>query len=310
MIDTSFFQSLETGDTPIGVVGLGYVGLPLAVALAEKFRVIGYDVSEPRVELLRENRDPSDELREDELAAVTIDYTSDASKLAAAKLIIVAVPTPIDENNNPDLSPLESASAAIGAHLTEGSIVVFDRRSILASPRTFAARRSRKHPDSAWARTFSWAIPPSASTRAIANVPSTRSSRSSRQTPEVAVDRRGCVRGDRDSRNPPGELHPGGEAAKVIENAHTGYQYCVRQRARHHLRQMGIDTREVARSGRNEVELLEFRPGLVGGHCIGVDPYYLTFKAQTLGHSRKRFCRDAASMTAWAAGSGGGSSRC
>ena len=127
MLDTStFVQKLEEGEQPIGVVGLGYVGLPLAVALAKRFRVIGYDVSSERVTLLKAHTDPSNELRQDELEAVTIDYTADPARLSEAKFLIVAVPTPIDANNNPDLKPLESASRAIGEHLSSGTIVVFE----------------------------------------------------------------------------------------------------------------------------------------------------------------------------------------
>ena len=111
---SAFFDRLRSGDAPIGVVGLGYVGLPLAVALAKHFRVIGYDVSPERIELLRQHSDPSQELTTDELESVSIAYTSTPEELSEAPFIIVAVPTPIDGNNNPDLTPLESASRAIG----------------------------------------------------------------------------------------------------------------------------------------------------------------------------------------------------
>ena len=108
MLDkTVFLEKLRSGDAPIGVVGLGYVGLPLAVALARPFNVVGYDVSAERVAMLEDHQDPSQELTEDELAAVTIAYTSDPTKLGECPVIIVAVPTPIDDNKNPDLGPLQ-----------------------------------------------------------------------------------------------------------------------------------------------------------------------------------------------------------
>ena len=287
MLDKSvFLKKLTTHEASIGVVGLGYVGLPLAVALSHCFSVIGYDISEERVKLLKAHRDPSHELSEAELAEVSIDYTSDPAKLTETPLIIVAVPTPIDENKNPDLSPLERASQAIGEHLAKGSVVVFESTVYPGVTEEVCGPELEKASGLRAGEDFFLAysperINPGDRERTIDKIVKIVSG----QTPDVAdivaevygaivtagIHRASSIRV--------------AEAAKVIENAQRDINIAFVNELAIIFDKMGIDTREVLEAAGTKWNFLGFRPGLVGGHCIGVDPYYLTFKAQMLGHS-------------------------
>ena len=287
MLDKSvFLKKLTTHEASIGVVGLGYVGLPLAVALSHCFSVIGYDISEERVKLLKAHRDPSHELSEAELAEVSIDYTSDPAKLTETPLIIVAVPTPIDENKNPDLSPLERASQAIGEHLAKGSVVVFESTVYPGVTEEVCGPELEKASGLRAGEDFFLAysperINPGDRERTIDKIVKIVSG----QTPDVAdivaevygaivtagIHRASSIRV--------------AEAAKVIENAQRDINIAFVNELAIIFDKMGIDTREVLEAAGTKWNFLGFRPGLVGGHCIGVDPYYLTYKAQMLGHS-------------------------
>jgi len=287
MLDKSaFLEKLRSRDTAIGVVGLGYVGLPLAVALARQFRVVGLDVSEQRVELLNNDVDPSQELTTEELAAVTIDYTTDPSKLSETPFIIVAVPTPIDENKNPDLRPLGLASASIGKHLSAGSIVVYESTVYPGVTEEFCGPELEKSSGLRAGENFFLGysperINPGDKARTIDKITKIVSG----QTADVAdivaevygaivtagVHRASSIRV--------------AEAAKVIENAQRDINIAFVNELAIIFDKMEIDTKEVLEAAGTKWNFLPFRPGLVGGHCIGVDPYYLTFKAQSLGHS-------------------------
>lgn len=287
MLDKSvFLNKLKAREASIGVVGLGYVGLPLAVALAHKFDVIGYDVSQARVDLLEKNQDPSHELSEAELAAVSITYTADPAKLSETPLIIVAVPTPIDVSNNPDLSPLERASEAIGKHLAKGSIVVFESTVYPGVTEEVCGPALAEASGLEVGKDFYLGysperINPGDRERTIDRIVKIISG----QTPEVAdivADVYGAI--------VPAGIHRASsirvaEAAKVIENAQRDINIAFVNELAIIFDKMGIDTREVLEAAGTKWNFLGFRPGLVGGHCIGVDPYYLTFKAQMLGHS-------------------------
>ena len=287
MLDKSaFLKKLTAREASIGVVGLGYVGLPLAVALSQHFRVTGYDVSEERVKLLKAHRDPSHELSEAELAEVSIDYTSDPAKLAETPLIIVAVPTPIDQNKNPDLSPLEHASHAIGKHLTKGSVVVFESTVYPGVTEEVCGPELEKASGLRVGEDFFLAysperINPGDRERTIDKIVKIVSG----QTPdvvEILAEVYGAI--------VTAGIHRASsirvaEAAKVIENAQRDINIAFVNELSIIFDKIGIDTREVLEAAETKWNFLSFRPGLVGGHCIGVDPYYLTFKAQMLGHT-------------------------
>lgn len=287
MMDPSaFLEKLRSGDASIAIVGLGYVGLPLAVALAHRFRVVGYDVSAERVALLEKNVDPSHELTESELAEVSITYTSDPAKLGDTPLIIVAVPTPIDANKNPDLGPLELASQAIGEHLSKGTIVVFESTVYPGVTEDVCGPELERTSGLKAGEDFFLAysperINPGDRERTIDKIVKIVSG----QTPEVAdivAEVYGTI--------VPAGIHRASsirvaEAAKVIENAQRDINIAFVNELAIIFDKMGIDTREVLEAAGTKWNFLRFRPGLVGGHCIGVDPYYLTYKAQALGHS-------------------------
>lgn len=286
LLDPSeFLSKLRARKTAIGVIGLGYVGLPLAVALARKFRVIGFDIAADRVELLRKHVDPSEELGSEELRGVTIDYTSDPEELKKARLIIVAVPTPVDTNKNPDLTPLELASQTVGQQIASGSIVCFESTVYPGATEEVCGPVIERESGLVCGRDFFLAysperINPGDRERSIDKIVKIVSG----QTPEVQEVVAGVY----------GEVVEAGlhlassirvaEAAKVIENAQRDINIAFVNELAIVFDKMGIDTREVLEAAGTKWNFLNFRPGLVGGHCIGVDPYYLTYKAQSLGH--------------------------
>jgi UDP-N-acetyl-D-galactosamine dehydrogenase len=281
----AFLEDLRTRRTAVAVIGLGYVGLPLAVALAKKFRVVGFDISRDRIADLKRRRDPSRELTAEELSAVEIEYTGDPSELGKARLIIVAVPTPIDENKNPDLTPLELASRSIGKYLSPGTVICFESTVYPGVTEDVCGPEIERNSGLQCGRDFFLAysperINPGDRERTIDKIMKIVSG----QTPEVleiVAQVYGAV--------VPAGIHRASsiriaEAAKVIENAQRDINIAFVNELAIIFDRMGIDTREVLQAARTKWNFLDFRPGLVGGHCIGVDPYYLTFKAQSLGH--------------------------
>jgi len=282
---SAFLEDLRSRKAAVAVIGLGYVGLPLAVALAKKFRVVGFDISRERIEDLKRHRDPSRELEAEELRAVEVMYVSDPAELRKAGLIIVAVPTPIDENKNPDLAPLTLASEAIGKNLSPGTVVCFESTVYPGVTEEVCGPAIEKHSGLRCGKDFFLAysperINPGDRERTIDKIMKIVSG----QTPEVleavsqvygAVVSAGIYRAS--------SIRVA-EAAKVIENAQRDINIAFVNELAIIFDRMGIDTREVLQAARTKWNFLDFRPGLVGGHCIGVDPYYLTFKAQSLGH--------------------------
>ena len=287
MLDKSvFLKKLNAREAAIGVVGLGYVGLPLAVALSRHYRVVGYDISEERVKLLQAHRDPSNELSEAELAEVSINYTSDPAALGETPLIIVAVPTPIDENKNPDLSPLRGASQSIGSHLSQGSVVVFESTVYPGVTEEVCGPELEKASGLTVGEDFFLAysperINPGDRERTIDKIVKIVSG----QTPvvtDILAEVYGAIVTEGIHRASSIRV---AEAAKVIENAQRDINIAFVNELAIIFDKMKIDTSEVLEAAGTKWNFLRFRPGLVGGHCIGVDPYYLTFKAQMLGHS-------------------------
>jgi UDP-N-acetyl-D-galactosamine dehydrogenase len=276
--------SIRKAET-IAVVGLGYVGLPLACALGRLSRCIGFDISVERVEELRSGYDRTGEMKPQDLKDGFLEFTTDPTTLAAADCIIVAVPTPVDEHRTPDLRPLRSASATVGRHLTRGSVVVFEstvypgateevclpileKESGLVSGRDFFVGYSPER------------INPGDPEHSLETVVKVVAG----QTPEVTdalVAVYGLVAKAGLHRAPNIKT---AEAAKVIENTQRDLNIALVNELAMIFHRMGIDTEAVLAAARTKWNFLPFRPGLVGGHCIGVDPYYLTFKAEELGY--------------------------
>ncbi|PRH83409.1 Vi polysaccharide biosynthesis UDP-N-acetylglucosamine C-6 dehydrogenase TviB [Arenimonas caeni] len=273
-------------ESRIAIIGLGYVGLPLAVEFGKHFETTGYDIRSARVAELREGRDSTLECSPEELAASPkLKYTDQLADIAACNIYIVTVPTPIDSAKRPDLTPLVKASEAIGSVLKKGDIVVYEstvypgcteedcvpileRVSGLKFNQDFFCGYSPER------------INPGDKAHRLPNIKKVTSG----STPEVAefVDALyGCIITAGTHKAPSIKV---AEAAKVIENTQRDLNIALVNDLAILFNKLGIDTLDVLEAAGTKWNFLPFRPGLVGGHCIGVDPYYLTHKAQQVGH--------------------------
>ncbi|MDA0190559.1 MAG: nucleotide sugar dehydrogenase [Proteobacteria bacterium] len=272
--------------TTVAVVGLGYVGLPLAVAFGKQGRTLGFDLSPAKIANYRRHFDPTGEVSTDELkAAVHLEVSSDPAILAGADFIIVAVPTPVDEAHQPDFGPLVGASEAVGRHLRRGATVVFESTVYPGATEEVCIPIIEKHSGLAWKQDFFVGysperINPGDKERTLTRIVKVVSG----DTPET-LERVAAVYG--------GVITAGvyrassikvAEAAKVIENTQRDINIALMNELAIIFDRIGIDTLEVLQAAGSKWNFLPFRPGLVGGHCIGVDPYYLTHKAEMLGY--------------------------
>jgi UDP-N-acetyl-D-glucosamine/UDP-N-acetyl-D-galactosamine dehydrogenase len=275
----------ETNPT-IAVIGLGYVGLPVAVAFGKKYRTIGYDIKESAIAEYRNHRDPAGELTPDELmAAHFLEYTNEPERLNAADIIIVAVPTPIDNARQPDLKPLAGAAETAGRHMRKGAVVVFESTVYPGTTEEICVPILENMSGTKWKIDFNVGysperINPGDKEHALANVIKVVSG----DTPET-LDRLAELYG---SIIPAGVYRAPSikcaEAAKVIENTQRDLNIALMNELSLIFDKLDIDTMDVLNAAGTKWNFLPFRPGLVGGHCIGVDPYYLTYKAETLGY--------------------------
>ena len=278
-------RELREKRAPLAVVGLGYVGLPLACALARHFDVIGFDIGKKRIEELRQGRDRTGEVSDADLAASSLRFTHEPADLAQAEVLIVAVPTPIDAHRNPDLSPLTSASRTVGANMRRGAVVVFEstvypgvtedvclpileKASGLAGNRDFTVGYSPER------------INPGDKVHTVEQIVKVVSG-STPHTLELLAEVYGRIVA--------AGVHKASsirvaEAAKVIENTQRDLNIALMNELALIFDRLGIDTLEVLEAAGTKWNFLPFRPGLVGGHCIGVDPYYLTYKAEEAGY--------------------------
>ena len=281
-------EDLRAGRASVAVVGLGYVGLPLAVALSRHFPVIGFDISQKRVDELVGGADRTGEVLPADLLSAKVAYTCDPARLKDAAVIIVAVPTPIDEHRAPDLKPVIGATRTVGANLAPGAVVVYESTVYPGLTEEVCVPLLEEHSGLACGEGFFVGYSPERIN------PGDRD-----HTLETIVK---VVAGQDE---PTAELLCGlysavvkagtyrassikvAEAAKVIENTQRDLNIALMNELAVIFDRMGIDTLEVLEAAGTKWNFLPFRPGLVGGHCIGVDPYYLTFKAQALGFSPK-----------------------
>ncbi len=279
-------QELLDKRAPLAVVGLGYVGLPLACALARHFEVIGFDIGEKRIAELQQGHDHTGEVTDADLADLPLRFTHDPAELAGAAVIIVAVPTPIDAHRNPDLSPLTGASRTVGANMGRGAVVVFEstvypgvteevclpileQASGLAGNRDFTVGYSPER------------INPGDKVHTVDKIVKVVSG-STPETLELLAGVYGAVVSAGIHKAPSIKV---AEAAKVIENTQRDLNIALMNELAVIFERLGIDTLDVLRAAGTKWNFLPFRPGLVGGHCIGVDPYYLTYKAQETGYN-------------------------
>lgn len=275
-----------TENTVVAVVGLGYVGLPLAVEFGKKYRTLGYDLSEAKIASYRNHCDPTGEVSPESLKAATkLTVSTDPAVISEADIIVVAVPTPVDEAHIPDFSPLVGSSTTVGQHMKKGAIVVYESTVYPGATEEVCIPLLEQHSGMKWRQDFHVGysperVNPGDKERTITKI--------------VKV-----VSGDDDETlKTVGDLYESvitagvhrassikvAEAAKVIENTQRDLNIALMNELAIIFDKIGIDTLEVLQAAGTKWNFLPFRPGLVGGHCIGVDPYYLTHKAEMLGY--------------------------
>jgi UDP-N-acetyl-D-galactosamine dehydrogenase len=282
------YQELIDKKAKLAVIGLGYVGLPIALEFAKKISVIGFDINEGRVDRMRNCIDPSNELVKEDFLNCDIHFTSKLEELGEAKFFIVAVPTPVDQHNVPDLTPVKKASETIGKVLKKGDYVVFEstvypgcteedclpiieKLSGLKNLKDFKLGYSPER------------INPGDKTHTLSKVVKVVSGCDAESLEEIAktyelvvtagVHRASCIKV--------------AEAAKIIENTQRDLNIALMNELSIIFDKMNINTYEVLEAAATKWNFLKFYPGLVGGHCIGVDPYYLTYKSSELGFDSK-----------------------
>jgi len=277
-------SELRSGKKAVSVIGLGYVGLPLALELAKKFRVIGFDISEPRVEMMKQGEDPSEELESSAFVDKNIVFTCDPAELREAAFHIVAVPTPVDESRTPNLRPLLAASTTVGRVLKAGDIVVFESTVYPGCTEEDCVpvleRESGLNLGEFTVGYSPERINPGDKEHTVANILKVVSA-SDPATLEVVSGIYGDVitAGIYEAKT-----IKVAEAAKVIENSQRDVNISFVNELSIIFSKMGIDTQDVLAAAGTKWNFLPFRPGLVGGHCISVDPYYLLHKSVKMGY--------------------------
>jgi UDP-N-acetyl-D-glucosamine/UDP-N-acetyl-D-galactosamine dehydrogenase len=271
----------------IGVVGLGYVGLPLAVEFGRKYPTVGYDVNKARVADLEDGQDATLEVSPEELAkANTLTFTSNARDLAACNFYIVTVPTPIGDGNRPLLTPLKNASITIGNVLKPGDVVVFESTVYPGATEEFCTPFLENESGLKMNRDFFVGysperINPGDKEHRLSTILKVTSG----STPEVADYVDEVYRTVVSAGTHKAPSIKVAEAAKVIENTQRDVNIALVNELAMIFERVGIDTEDVLKAAGTKWNFLPFRPGLVGGHCIGIDPYYLAYKAQQLGYN-------------------------
>jgi len=279
------FEDLLSKRKSIGIVGLGYVGLPLALVLAKKFKVIGFDINLSRINKMKEHIDPSRELSPADFEGADIQFTTELSDLAKASFYIVAVPTPVDEHKVPDLKPILGATSSVAKVLKKGDYVIYESTVYPGCTEEDCKPILENISGLKFGLDFKLGysperINPGDKSRTLENILKIVSG-----SDEEALDNISKVYG--------AIIHAGiykassikvAEAAKVIENTQRDLNISFMNELSIIFDRMGIDTREVIEAAGTKWNFLKFYPGLVGGHCIGVDPYYLVHKAKELGY--------------------------
>ena len=281
----SLYNDIVAKKEKISLVGLGYVGMPIAVAFAKKVNVVGFDLNEKKIEIYKSGIDPTNEVGDNVIKSTTVEFTADENRLKEAKFHIVAVPTPVNNDHTPDLAPVEGASVIVGRNLTKGSIVVYEstvypgvtedvcvpileRESGLKCGVDFKVGYSPER------------INPGDKVHRLETIVKIVSGMDDESLEEIAKVYELVVEAG---------VHRASsikvaEAAKVIENSQRDINIAFMNELSIIFNKMGIDTKSVLEAAGTKWNFLKFYPGLVGGHCIGVDPYYLTYKAEALGY--------------------------
>ena len=279
------YQQLLEGNAKLSLVGLGYVGMPIAVAFSKKIKVIGFDLNSKKIALYRSGVDPTGEVGDEGVANCSVDFTDDETRLQEALFHIVAVPTPVHDDHTPDLTPVEGASRILGRNLAKGSIVVFESTVYPGVTEDVCVPILEKESGLKCGRDFFIGysperINPGDKTHRLENIRKIVSGMDEATLDTVAkVYELVVLAGVH--RAPSIKV---AEAAKVIENSQRDINIAFMNELSIIFNKMGIDTKSVLEAAGTKWNFLKFYPGLVGGHCIGVDPYYLTYKAEMLGY--------------------------
>ncbi|HHM20994.1 MAG TPA: nucleotide sugar dehydrogenase [Bacteroidetes bacterium] len=279
------YNELVNKEKAISVIGLGYVGLPLALAFAKKFRVIGFDINEDRVELMKKGIDPSKELEASEFENCDILFTTDPEELKKAHFHIVAVPTPVDDAKVPNLKPVLSASRTVGSVLKKGDYVIFESTVYPGCTEEdclpILREASGLQPGDDFKLGYSpERINPGDKVHTVTKILKIVSGSDEEALDEIAKTYEAIIE--------PGVYKAASikvaEAAKIIENTQRDINISLMNELSMIFDRMGIDTKAVLEAAGTKWNFLKFYPGLVGGHCIGVDPYYLVYKSKKLGY--------------------------
>lgn len=279
------YEELLSGEQKLSLVGLGYVGMPIAVAFSKKVKVIGYDLNAKKIALYKSGIDPTREVGDEAIKECSVEFTSDETKLREARFHIVAVPTPVSDDHTPDLTPVEGASRILGRNLMPGSVVVFESTVYPGVTEDICVPILEKESGLVCGKDFKIAysperINPGDKVHRLDTITKIVSGMDAETLDTVAktyelVVKAGVHRA---------ESIKVAEAAKVIENSQRDINIAFMNELSIIFNKMGIDTQAVLRAAGTKWNFLKFSPGLVGGHCIGVDPYYLTYKAEQLGY--------------------------
>ena len=281
----AFYEKLVKKEEKLSLIGLGYVGLPIAVAFAKKVAVIGFDVNKQKIDLYKSGVDPTLEVGDEAVKQATVEFTCDESKLKEAKFHIVAVPTPINCDKTPDLKPVEAASKTLGRNLVKGSYVVYESTVYPGVTEDICVPILEKESGLKCGVDFKIGfsperINPGDKEHRLENIIKIVSGMDEESLDTIAkvyelVVEVGVHRA---------ETIKVAEAAKIIENSQRDVNIAFMNELSIIFNKMGIDTKSVLRAAGTKWNFLNFYPGLVGGHCIGVDPYYLTYKAEQIGY--------------------------
>ena len=281
----SLYEKIVSSEERVSIVGLGYVGMPIAVAFAKKVKVVGFDISKEKIELYKKGTDPTKEVGDEVIKKTTVFFTSDEKELRNAKFHIVAVPTPVNRDHTPDLRPVESASKTVGRNLTKGSIVVFESTVYPGVTEDICVPILEKESGLKCGVDFKVGysperINPGDKVHRLETIVKVVSGMDEESLDTIAkvyelVVEAGVYRA---------KSIKVAEAAKVIENSQRDINIAFMNELSIIFNKLNIDTKSVLEAAGTKWNFLKFFPGLVGGHCIGVDPYYLTYKAEQVGY--------------------------
>ncbi|WP_301281797.1 nucleotide sugar dehydrogenase [Clostridium bornimense] len=279
------YERMLDKEEELAVVGLGYVGLPLAVEFSNHFKVIGFDTNSEKINLYKRGYDPTKDVGDDKLKNASVNFTFDEEELKRAKFYVVAVPTPINEDNTPNLTPVEEATRTVARNLTKGDIVVYESTVYPGTTEEVCVPILEKISGLKYGSDFKVGysperVSPGDNTKKVTDIVKIVSGCDEETLDEVSKVYRSIIKAGIYE----AESIKVAEAAKVIENSQRDINIAFMNELSIIFNDMNIDTNAVLNAAKTKWNFVDFKPGLVGGHCIGVDPYYLIYKAQEVGY--------------------------